>query len=177
MSVKRNRPGLKVQRFFDTVRDDLEKLPDAVEYYHKAVTDGGKHVPIVGRLEDLLAETPGLIYFYQGIRTDAQQLRRWMETVVGYEVGSKYKWFNHEEESKRDYGELKHTEILKYIDADDEISDLKGCVRMLAECEHLLEDLISSLENRSIMLSKIVDVRKAGVQEVWVDPYQETKNE
>jgi len=164
----------KVIRWLDTVRNDLDKLDDAILYYRKAVEDGSKHVPILGSLEDLLAETPGLMDFYQGIRTDAQQLRRWLESFTKHQESIKYKWFHYDEQARREYGELKHTEILKYIDADENIATYHELVRLLADCEHHLEDLISSIQNRSYMLSKIADVRKSGMEEVWVDPYKET---
>lgn len=99
-----------------------------------------------------------------------------METALVYQKAEKYKWFQ-SPEGIREYGELKTTEIAKYIEADDVIGDLSDSIRVMADCEHQLQDVVEALDSRGIMLSKIVDTRNNGNEEVWVDPYRETSNE
>jgi hypothetical protein len=123
-----------------------------------------------------MVSTPGLVLFYKTIRTDAQQVRRWMETALVYQKAEKYKWFQ-SNEGIREYGELKTTEITKYVEAEEDIGDLSDSIRVMADCEHQLQDIVEALDSRGIMLSKIVDTRNNGNEEVWVDPYRETTNE
>ncbi len=172
----------KVKRYFNVIRnlDDVgnmrEEAMEASEYYHQVVTDAAKDFNMAGNLEVLLTGTPGLLYYYQGVRTDAQQLRRWMETYVASTRAILFKWFHSDPEAKKEYGELKITEIGKYVEADDEVVTLEDTVRILAEAEHALEDLIVALENRSIMLSNIVKIRAANVHEAFINPHEETEN-
>ena len=177
MPRKLTRTVRRPKRYLTKLRDNLEKYFDeAEEYYRSMVEEGREDVPIQGNLEELLASTPGLVLFYKTIRTDAQQVRRWMETALTYQKAEKYKWFQ-SNEGIREYGELKTTEITKYIEADTTIGDLSDSIRVMADCEHQLQDIVESLDSRGIMLSKIVDTRNNGNEEVWVDPYRETTNE
>ncbi len=180
--VKSPKPNVKrPKRYLSVLRNANDKTFDgkfdeAVEYYRGMVEEGRDDVPVRGNLEELLAATPGLSFFYKTIRTDAQQTRRWLETLLTFQKATKYKWFQ-SEEGLREYGELKTTEIVKYIEADDYIGDLSDSIRVMADCEHQLQDLVEAFDSRGIMLSKIVDARNNGNEEVWVDPYRETTNE
>jgi len=177
MPRKITRTVRRPKRFLTLLRDDLEKYFDIAEaYYRDMVEEGRADVPIQGNLEELLAATPGLVLFYKTIRTDAQQARRWMETALTYQKAEKYKWFQ-SPDGIREYGELKTTEITKYVEADEIIGDLSDSIRVMADCEHQLQDVVEALDSRGIMLSKIVDTRNNGNEEVWVDPYRETSNE
>ncbi len=161
---------LPFRRFFNAVREDPAVIKDALEYYDDAVEDGSKHIELRGNLETLMVETPGLAYFYRGIRTDAQQLRRWMEKILDNDKADKYKWFHSDPDSIKQFGKFKTaTEINKYVDADEKIQDLVIVVRELAEAEHRLEDLMEGFEERRITLSRLIEIRKEGLKEVWID--------
>ena len=161
---------LPFRRFFDAVRDDVAVLvDDAIPYYHEVVEDGQKHITLKGNLDTLMVETPGLAYFYRGVRTDAQQIRRWLENYLNSEKAKKTKWFNSDPEAKQQYGTLKITEIGKYVDADDDIEALADLIRVVAEAEHRLEDLMEGFEERRITLSRILELRKENLKEVWID--------
>ena len=98
MPRKITRNVRRPKRFLTKLRGDLEKYFDVAEaYYREMVEEGRADVPIQGNLEELLASTPGLVLFYKTIRTDAQQVRRWMETALTYQKAEKYKWFQSNE--------------------------------------------------------------------------------
>lgn len=161
---------LPFRRFFSAVRDDVEVIVDALKYYEEVVEDGGKHIlNLKGNLEALQVETPGLAYFYRGVRTDAQQIRRWLEVQLENKKAEKGKYFHSDKEAIKQYGTLKPTEITKYVDSDDEVMDLKDLVRLAAEAEHRLEDLMEGFEERRLTLSRVIDIRKEGLKEVWID--------
>lgn len=161
---------LPFRRFFNAVRDDVEVCIEAVAYYDEVVEDGARHISAHGNLETLVAETPGLAYFYRGVRTDAQQIRRWMDQYIDSEKATKYKWFHSDPESIKLHGKFKTgTEITKYVEADETIQYLQDLSRVMAECEHRLEDLMEGFEERRLMLTRIIDIRRDGLKEVWID--------
>ena len=165
----KNPKRLPFRRFYNAVRDDVSVITDAIEYYGDVVEDGAKHLTLKGNLESMVAETPGLAYFYRGVRTDAQQIRRWLETDMTAKKADKFKYFHHDPEAKKKWGVLKPTEITKYVEADEEVQDLADLIREMAEVEHRLEDLMEGFEERRLALSRIVDIRRDNLKEVWID--------
>ena len=163
---------LPFRRFFKAVRDDVEVIPEALDYYEQAVEDGGKHIRNMrGNLETLMVETPGLAYLYRGIRTDAQQIRRWLEKALEGQKASKYKYFHSDPDSIKLHGKFKTgTEITRYVEADDDIQAMEDIIRAIAEAEHRLDDLMEGFEERRLMLSRVLDIHKEGLKPVWVDP-------
>lgn len=179
---------LRAKRYFDTVReacDDLSdadergKLVDAVlaaaEYYLEVHTDAS--VMIVGKLEQLLTENTGWAFFYNGIHTDALQVRKYLEMLLeGYEA-KKYVWFQTDADAKAEYGsKLTATDLRNYIKADDVVQLLNDCIRLIADRQHMLEDIRTGFEGRGFDLKKIADMRIAKLEEVWVDGTRETDN-
>ncbi len=162
---------LPFRRFFNDVRADPEVVKEALTYYDDAVEDGMKHIlHLRGNLDDLLLETPGLAYYYRGIRTDAQQLRRWAEKVLENKKASLYKWFHGDPDAIKKYGKFKTaTEINKFVDAEEDVQYLVILVRDLAEDDHRLEDLMEGFEERRLTLSRLIEIRKEGLKEVWID--------
>ncbi len=181
---------LKVMRWFDTVRaacndltdeDERGKLVDAVvgasEYYAKVHADAGQHLLVVGRLEQLVTENTGLAFFYNGFHTDALQVRKYLELLLeGYEA-QKYMWFQHDADAKAEYGsKLTATDLRNYIKADDVVMILNDCIRLIADRQHMLEDVRDGFTTRGFSLKTIADMRIAKLEEVWVDGTQETEN-
>lgn len=159
---------LPFRRYFDAVREDAEVLVEALKYYNDVVEDGRKHITTRGNLEVMTAETPGLAYFYRGVRTDAQQIRRWLEKRLEATKGEKFVWFHSDPEAIKKHGTLKITEITKYVDADEDIVSLNDFVRGTAEAEHRLEDMMEGFEERRLALARITEIRKEGLKEVWI---------
>lgn len=171
------RGNLKVIRWFDIIRGDRTRLQDAYEYFLEVINDAEPHVACVGRLEDLCLETPGLVGYYRGFLTDAQQIRRWLDEKKEEERGKKYKWLMTSQDARQEYGDLKTTEATNYSKVEVIVIELSDMARMMARIEHSLDDVVEAIQTRSIMLSHVVSIRKAGLEEVWVDPRKETTNE
>lgn len=168
---------LNVIRWFNTIRNDRGRLNDAYEYFEEVLKDGQNDTGCVGRLEDLCLETPGLVGYYRGFLTDAQQIRRWLEEHKEVVRGKKYQWLMTSQVAKQQYGDIKTTEATNYSKIDVEVIELGDMVRIMARIEHALEDITEAIQNRSIMLTQVVAIRKSGLEEVWVDPRKETVNE
>lgn len=177
---------LKAQRWFDAVRDAADTLEvdstddlveavlGAAEYYLDVSKDKDADLTVVGRLEVMLAENTGLQFFYKGIHTDALQVRKYLEMLLeGYEA-RRYKWFTTDEDAKAEYGKLTATDVRNYVKADAVVELLNDMIRLIADRQHMLEDIQEGFKTRGIMLSKIVDLRVAQLEEVWIDGTRET---
>jgi hypothetical protein len=176
-SVEADPDDFRVLRWYETICRDRSRLGEAIQYFHSAIANARPHITAVGHLEQLLAETPGLKHYYEGILVDAQQIRRWLEEVQEVEIARKTKWFMYSPEAARIYGnDLKITEIGKLVKAEDDIAGLAMEIRHIANVENQLLSVIEGFTIRNINLNRIVDVRKANLQEVWVDPRKETRN-
>jgi hypothetical protein len=182
----------KIIRWFDLVRDSakldpeqsddhpMQPLIDAVmgaaKYYADAKTDADKHIIPTGKLQQLLAETTGLAYFYNGIHTDALQTRKWLEILLEGTKAERYVWYTTDKDAKIEYGKLISTEVNNHVKADETVQILSDMIRVIADRQHMLEDVREGFVSRSIMLSKIVDMRVAGLEEVFIDGTRETRN-
>lgn len=168
------RQGLRGTLWFKAVRENLELLDEAVDYYERVVEDSHQHLAFRGPLGTLLQEHPGLAFFYRSILTDAQQIRRYLELKADQTETAKYKWLMTSSEAKKQYGDLKTTEAGKFAKAEEEVVDLAAKVRLMANVEHQLDNVALGFQDRGIMLNRIVDVRKEGHHEVFIDSGLET---
>ena len=191
MAAKSKQPEkLKAMRWYDTIRDacdDLEIEEDrnalieavvaAAEYYVKAAADSERHMLITGKLEQLITENTGLAFFYNGIHTDALQVRKYLEMVLeGYEA-KKYMWFQTHPDAKAEFGgKLTATDLRNYIKAEDIVLVLNDCIRLIANRQHMMENVRDGFITRGFNLKTIADLRIAKLEEVWVDGTRETEN-
>ena len=166
----------QIVRWFDQVCESRAHLEAAVAYFKTALEDARPHMTAVGPLETMLAETPGLVHFYSGILIDAQQIRRWLEAVRETTFARRYKHYMFDQEIRRKYGELKTTEITKMVQAEDTIGEMDLQIRLIANVENHLLNVNETFTTRNINLSRIVEVRKANLQDVWIDPTKGTEN-
>lgn len=165
-----------IVRWFDKVCADRKNLDAAIDYFKRAVEDARPHMTAVGPLETMLAETPGLAHFYSGIMIDAQQIRRWLEAVRETAFARRYKHYMFDSDVRRKYGELKTTEITKMVQAEDAIGEMDLQIRLIANVENHLLNVNETFTTRNINLSRIVEVRKANLQDVWIDATKGTEN-
>lgn len=172
------RSGFIAVRWYEKIRatPDVETVKEACRYYADAVEDGKYYVVPVGNLETLLQQYPGITFFYQAILVDVQQARRWMEERLDRLEASRHNYYMYDDEAKAEHGVLKTTEAAKMAKADPTILDMADMVRLLAFHEHQLEALMGAFENIKYMLNHIVTIRKEKLEEVWVDPTNETTN-
>ena len=170
------RQGLRGKLWFKAIRAGQATLEDALPYYEAVVNDSHAHLAFSGNLQDLLTEHPGLAYFYRSILTDAQQVRRYLEMKAEQVEAEKYKWLMTSEEAATEYGKLKTTEASKFAKADEAVLSLQDQVRVMANIEHHLDNVALGFQDRGIMLNRVVDVRKAGHEEVFIDSRVETDN-
>jgi hypothetical protein len=182
--------SIKTIRWFDTVRDacsdldvasERDKLIDTVvaaaEYYATIEADAQPHLRMVGKLEELISENSGLDFYYNGFHIDAVQVRKHLEMLQETYEARKYVWFQTDPDAKAEYGsKLTATDLRNYVKADDVVALLSDCVRLIADRQHVLENIHSSLTTRIRSLRAIVDIRVAKLEEVWVDGTQETNN-
>lgn len=168
---------LTIKRYYDIVIRDRSKAEEALNYYRIVIENAYQHVTAVGNLSLLAQETPGLQALYGGVHIDSSQIRKYLEEVLNTEKARKIKWFMGSPDAKRQYGEMKITEAKNWTEAEDSICDLNLLVRRFANAENQLGNIMQGFTTRGIMIAKLVSIREAGLEEVWVDPTRETVNE
>jgi hypothetical protein len=131
----------------------------------------------VGNLEQLVTENTGLAFFYNGIHTDALQVRKYLEMVLeGYEA-KKFVWFQTSDDGRAQLGaKPTATDLRNHIKADDIVLILNDCIRLIADRQHMMEDVRDGFTTRGFSLKTIADMRIAKLEEVWVDGTRETEN-
>lgn len=181
--MKKPEKKLQSKRWFNAVRDSVENFEEesmdnlsevvmnAADYYESVALDGEKHVTAFGELNTNAAETPGLVAFYSAIHVDAQQVRKWLELVYDQRFNTTYQWLRSSAEAKQEYGELKTaTDLNNFAKADPVYNKLGDLVRIVANAQHQVEVIVTGLTQRSITLSKLIDMKVAGIDEIWIDP-------
>jgi hypothetical protein len=175
-------------RWFDTVRDACDDLGDKAkrEAFADAIIDAseyyasvGEPVPtellIVGLLEGMVTHNTALGYFYNTIHTDALQVRKYLENILSDYEAKKYVWFQTSADGRAMLGtKPTATDLRNHIKADDVVLLLNDCIRLIANCQHQLEDIRDSFTVRGFSLKTITDIRIAKLEEVWVDGTRET---
>lgn len=173
----------QVKFWFHAIRDSLESFEmvdvdtmaetviSATEYYASAVEDAQPHLTGFGELTTMVAGTPGLLALYNSVYVDAQQVRLWLEMVHKQRESDRYIYFKSDPQAKADYGEMKTvTDINNFVKADVVLNTIGDVIRMVANSQHQLENVVERLTNRSMSLSKLVDLKVAGIDELWIDP-------
>ncbi len=180
----------RAKRWFDTVRDANDDFDDkekrdkfidavlgAAEYYATVEADVPQELLIAGRLEGMVIENTALAYFYNSLHTDALQIRKYLENVLTDYESKKYVWFQTSSDGKAMLGtKPTATDLRNHIKADDNVQVLNDCIRLIADRQHMLEDIRDSFSIRGFNLKTITDIRIAKLEEVWIDGTRETKN-
>lgn len=181
---------LKAMRWFDTVRDACDDLDDtdergalidaviaASEYYSKAKEDAAAKMVMQNTLENLLVENTGFAFFYNGIHTDALQVRKYLEFMLDHYESKKYVWFQTSADGRAMLGtKPTATDLRNHIKADDIVVTLNDCIRLIADRQHEMEVVRDGFNVRGYNLKTITDIRVAKLEEVWIDGTRETKN-
>ena len=180
----------RAQRWFDTVRDAYDDLDDPVkktkfidavigasDYFLTVEENSKDELLIVGRLESMLQENTALGYFYNSVHTDALQIRKYLETVLSDYEYKKYVWFQTTSDGRAMLGaKPTATDIKHHIKAEEVVTLLNDCIRLIADHQHILEDLREGFVTRGYTLKTITDIRIAKLEEVWIDGTRETSN-
>jgi hypothetical protein len=174
---------LQIKFWFNAVRDSLESFEmedvdtmtetvvKATEYYASVVEDAQPHLTGFGELTTMVAQTPGLLGLYNSVYVDAQQVRLWLEMVHEQRDSDRYVYFKSDPQAKADYGEMKNVaDIKNFVKADVVLNTIGDVIRIVANSQHQLENVVERLTNRSMSLSKLVDMKVAGIDELWIDP-------
>lgn len=172
----------KSRVFYDQIRDSLDDIENednmkefsdlilaASEYWDSAVEDAEQHFEIEGKeLNTLIMETPGLAFFYRTLFTDAQQTRIWLDTVHEAHSAERYKWYITDTDAKAEYGKVSTTDAKQFTTAEESVRLLADLIRVVADRQHQLENVVESFVSRGIALSQLKDLRVAGIEETWV---------
>lgn len=170
--------GFKTIRWFDrvTANPTPEILKEAGVYYQQAVEDGRRYAVPLGNLQKLFEQHSGIVYYYNAILVDCQQVRRWLEMRAEIIEAERYRFYMYDEEAHMKYGAVKTTEAAKLAKSDPMVQDYAEMVRYAAYYENHLNVLVEALDNVKYTLNNIRDIRQNGLEEVWVDPTHETQN-
>ncbi len=180
----------RAQRWFDRVRDAnvdfddedhrtdfINAVLEAAEYYESVEKDVPTELLIVGRLESMVTENTALAYFYNTLHTDALQVRKYLENALSDYETKKYVSFQTSADGKAMLGtKPTATDLRNHIKADDNVQILNDCIRLIADRQHMLEDIRESFSTRGFNLKTITDIRVAKLEEVWIDGTRETNN-
>lgn len=161
----------QVEIWYLKVIGDLDKIPEAVEYYAGVIKDGEQHLIPKGNLERLMAGQAGLLYFYETAYDDATKIEKWLDEHIDYRKALRYKWLQ-SADGKAQYGELKATDLKQYVEADEEIRYLSENRFYIGAAKKSLSTLCERLKERGIYLSMIAKLRAAGQQEIMIDAGQ-----
>ena len=180
----------RAQRHFDKVRDACNDLSDddereefvnavvdASDYYLSVKESLGAELLPVGKLDGLLTVITANAYYYKSIHTDALQVRKYLENVLSEYEARKYVWFQTSADGRAIVGtKPTATDIRNHIKSDDVVLILNECIRLIAEKQHMIEDICDSFTDLGFKLKTIADLRIANLEEVWIDGTRETNN-
>jgi len=86
-------------------------------------------------------------------------------------------WFQTIDDDKAQLGvKPTATDLRNHIKSDDIVLILNDCIRLIADRQHMMEDVRTGFSNRGFSLKTITDIRIAKLEEVWVDGTRETEN-
>ena len=180
----------RAKRWFNAIRDAnkdfddkdkrnafIDAVMDASDYYETVEKDVPNELLIVGKLESMVTENTALAYFYNSLHTDALQVRKYLENTLSDYEAKKYVWFQTSSDGKAMLGiKPTATDLRNHIKADSNVQILNDCIRLIADRQHMLEDIRDSFSIRGFNLKTITDIRIAKLEEVWIDGTRETTN-
>lgn len=163
---------LQVIEWFDRVRNDIQLMDDAIEYYKGVIHDGQLHLPVVGNLGRLQAEIPGLLHFYDQRHNDAEAIRTYIE--YEYETMRSERFIEVVSfDGKKQYGEMKVTEVKHFVDADEAVRILKVLLLRITHATKQLKTLYNELKGLSFKLNNLQSLREHDLHEVVIDMTRE----
>ncbi len=148
--------------WFTKIRDsdDLSLVVDAINFYETELEMGRKELNMVGNIEKISLELPGIIEYRFTQLQDIEAILEYFNIKKKKIMGDKYKFYV-EKHSKL----LKSKDIEFYIGCDDEIINMENLINSVAYLRNKYLSLIKGLEAKTYQLNNITKLKCAGLDD------------
>lgn len=157
--------GRLPKRWFKVVKDDLSKLPDAIEWYEQILDEAFAEADISGNLQRALQEQPGLIGYYDAMHTDIDLILDLMEKRLKQTKADKLRQWA---ENPPTNVKMNSTDTRLLIEADPDVVFIDELVMETRYTYKTYSGLLKALDSRGYTLNNITKLRSSGMEEVEV---------
>lgn len=149
--------------WYNTVAQDLNKLPEFITYYNNELEDARKEVKILGNLEKNLSALPGISEFRFNQLQEIEAVLNFLNLSLR-KIRKKY-FKQYLEAYQR---ELSSRDAEKYADGEDEVVDFEILINEVALIRNKYLGVIKGLEQKSYMMGHVTKLRTAGMEDVTI---------
>jgi hypothetical protein len=149
--------------WFSEVRNSIDRLPDALDYFENEYADAVVEVKIRGNLEKLSATLPGIVEHRFNQLQELEAILNHMNIELR-KIKSKYfkKYLEHYQRA------LSSRDVEKYVDGEDEVVDYEQLVNEVALTRNRWLGIIRSLDQKQWQITNITKLRCAGLEDVTI---------
>ena len=162
----------ELRLWYKRVREEPYLVDDALIYYEEVVSQSRHFISPLGQLGQLHQEQPGLVYLFQLVQSDANQLEKYYELLEKRILGQKWKGLR-SEQSQRIHGKLTADDMKNYVAADDELFAIQGVRAHIGYWDRALQAVCSGISARGWTINRIQEARAAGLNETFINPVEE----
>lgn len=149
--------------FYNKIVDNIEEIPNFLNYYEKELEDARKEVKIYGLIETNIRDLPGVT------EHRFNQLQE-VEAVLNYlNLQLRKIRRKHFQEYLEHYQKMLSTrEVDKYVDGEEEVIQYETLINEVALMRNKWLGLMKGLESKNFMLGHLTKLKSAGMEDYTV---------
>ena len=149
--------------WFTTVKNDLSKIDDAIEYYNGEFEEAIKETSLKGHLERNLRDLPGVVSYRF---SQLQEIEAILEYLNNEANRLKKKFYKKYLENYQ--RALSSRDAEKYAEGEDEVVDMANLINDFALVRNKWLGLIKGLEAKNWTMGHITKLRTTGMEDIYL---------
>lgn len=143
------------------VRNDINKLVDAIDYYDREIQEAKKEVSLRGSVEKHSRDMPGHVEHRFSQLQEIEAILEYLNIELKRMRSQKFrKFLEHYNRA------LSSRDAEKYIDSEQDIVDMHHLINEFAMVRNKMQGIIKSLDQKSFSINNLVKLRAAGFDDL-----------
>ena len=144
--------------------NNLDEIPDALEYYNSELEDARKDLIIKGSVQQMAARMPGIIEYrfaqLQEIEAIHQHLEILKDKAFSLSFKSHFEGYNKQMSSR---------DAEKYANGDDDVIEIAILINSVSVIRNKFLGLTKGLESKHFQLTNIIKMKTAGIDDFTIN--------
>ena len=146
--------------WYSEISRDISKIPDAISYYEKQLSDARKEVKIQGNVERAAAEMPGIVEHRFNQLQEIEAILNYLNIELRKLRSSHFKKYLENYQRA-----LSSRDVEKYVDGESDVVDYEMIINEFALVRNKWLGVLKALDQKQWQITNIVKLRVAGMED------------
>lgn len=151
--------------WYNTICSDgqLDKIPDAVQYFEQQIIQARAELKISGSLEQAASRLPGLFEYRFGQWKEITAIVRYLNVQLNKIRKDRLVYY-----TTKYNKELSAREVSVYVEGDDDFVNFSFLINAFTLINDQFDGLLKALDQKNWQISNITKIRCAGIEDASI---------